>query len=187
MLNHDAPVSPTAYDAQNGLGCAWMRESHIDWICQAPAIACLVVNGVFLLMIMWVSVCVSVFVNAIDAKTRCTQVLITKLRSANTAETQQYRKASKALLVLIPLLGITYLVVLHGPGDGTVGNHVFVFVRAFLLSTQGFAVALLYCFLNSEVRTTLRHRIERWHEERNLQAGRSYIQKRCEHDSINLN
>lgn len=50
-------------------------------------------------------------------------------------ETRQYRKASKALLVLIPLLGITYLVVLYGPNEG-VGNHIFAVARAFLLSTQ---------------------------------------------------
>lgn len=63
------------------------------------------------------------------------QVLITKLRSANTVETRQYRKASKALLVLIPLLGITYLVVLAGPNEG-VGSYIFVVARSFLLSTQ---------------------------------------------------
>lgn len=62
-------------------------------------------------------------------------MLITKLRSANTAETRQYRKASKALLVLIPLLGITYLVVLTGPNDGF-GRSVFDVCRALLLSTQ---------------------------------------------------
>lgn len=63
------------------------------------------------------------------------QVLITKLRSANTVETKQYRKASKALLVLIPLLGITYLVVLTGPNEG-VGSHIFAVARALLLSIQ---------------------------------------------------
>ena len=70
------------------------------------------------------------------------QVLITKLRSANTVETRQYRKASKALLVLIPLLGLTYLVVMAGPNEG-VGSHIFVIARAFLLSTQvSFALLL---------------------------------------------
>lgn len=63
------------------------------------------------------------------------QVLITKLRSANTVETRQYRKASKALLVLIPLLGITYLVILKGPSEG-VGSHIFAVIRAFLISSQ---------------------------------------------------
>lgn len=65
------------------------------------------------------------------------QVLITKLRSANTAETRQYRKASKALLVLIPLFGLTYLIVLYGPNEG-MGKKMFDIARALLLSTQVF-------------------------------------------------
>ncbi|XP_049542361.1 diuretic hormone receptor-like isoform X1 [Anopheles darlingi] len=131
--------------------CSWMRESHIDWIIQGPTCAVLAINLIFLLRIMW--------------------VLITKLRSANTVETRQYRKASKALLVLIPLLGITYLIVIYGPMEG-VGSHIFATTRALLLSTQGFVVSLLYCFLNSEVRQTLRHHFYRWRDERNIQAGK---------------
>ena len=64
------------------------------------------------------------------------QVLITKLRSANTVETRQYRKASKALLVLIPLLGTTYLIVIYGPEDESVGRQIFSVTRSLLLSTQ---------------------------------------------------
>ena len=63
------------------------------------------------------------------------QVLITKLRSANTLETRQYHKASKALLVLIPLFGITYLLVLVGPEQG-ISRNLFEITRAFLISTQ---------------------------------------------------
>ena len=121
------------------------------------------------------------------------QVLITKLRSANSAETRQYHKASKALLVLIPLLGITYLVLLYAPSDGFL-RHAFAFLRACLISTQvggegragsrgtqsqspslllqGFFVSLLYCFLNSEVRVTLRHRYRRWKEGQVLRNRR---------------
>nr|QBC65468.1 DH44 receptor [Aedes aegypti] len=130
--------------------CSWMRESHIDWIIQGPSCAVLVINLIFLLRIMW--------------------VLITKLRSANTVETRQYRKASKALLVLIPLLGITYLVVIYGPHEG-VGSRIFAVTRAVLLSTQGLVVSLLYCFLNYEVRGTLRLHYYRWRDERNIRLG----------------
>lgn len=63
------------------------------------------------------------------------KVLITKLRSANTVETRQYHKASKALLVLIPLLGITYLIVIYGPESG-VQSHIFAILQALLLSIQ---------------------------------------------------
>uniref|UniRef100_A0AAG5DFF9 G-protein coupled receptors family 2 profile 2 domain-containing protein n=1 Tax=Anopheles atroparvus TaxID=41427 RepID=A0AAG5DFF9_ANOAO len=130
--------------------CSWMRESLVDWIFQGPVCAVLIINLVFLIRIMW--------------------VLITKLRSANTVETRQYRKASKALLVLIPLLGITYLVVLAAPAEGVVSD-IFAIARALLLSTQGLSVSLFYCFLNSEVRLALRHRLERWRDERNIRLG----------------
>lgn len=63
-------------------------------------------------------------------------MLIIKLRSANTAETRQYKKATKALLVLIPLLGITYLVVLMVPQDDSVSSNLFTYLQAFLISTQ---------------------------------------------------
>jgi corticotropin releasing hormone receptor 1 len=97
------------------LECSWIRETHIDWIIHGPACVVLIVNLIFLIKIMW--------------------VLITKLRSANTIETRQYRKATKALLVLIPLLGITYLVVIAGP-DGGLESHIFSILRAFLISIQ---------------------------------------------------
>lgn len=67
--------------------------------------------------------------------TGSSQVLITKLRSANTVETRQYHKASKALLVLIPLFGITYLIVLKGPQEG-VSGYIFAVIRAVLISSQ---------------------------------------------------
>lgn len=51
-------------------------------------------------------------------------------------ETRQYRKAAKALLVLIPLFGITYLVVLAGPSESGLMGHMFAVLRAVLLSTQ---------------------------------------------------
>ncbi|XP_055379199.1 diuretic hormone receptor-like isoform X2 [Condylostylus longicornis] len=130
--------------------CPWMKESEIDWIFKGPIIAALILNLLFLLRIMW--------------------VLITKLRSANTIETRQYRKAAKALLVLIPLFGITYLVVLWGPDQGVIGS-IFQIVRALLISTQGFSVSLLYCFLNSEVRSALRHQLNRWQEQRDIRIG----------------
>ncbi|TDG44950.1 hypothetical protein AWZ03_008631 [Drosophila navojoa] len=88
-----------------------------------------------------------------------------------------YYKASKALLVLIPLFGITYLLVLTGPEQG-ISRNLFEALRAFLLSTQGFFVALFYCFLNSEVRQTLRHRFVIWRESRNIHRSNSRKNRR---------
>ncbi|XP_077270339.1 diuretic hormone 44 receptor 1 isoform X3 [Temnothorax americanus] len=105
--------------------------------------------------------------------TQANQVLITKLWSSNNVETQQYRKASKALLVLIPLLGVTYVLVIAGPTEGQVAN-AFSYARAILLSSQGFFVALFYCFLNTEVQNTVRHYFARWSTTRNLGTRRRY-------------
>ncbi|XP_018579874.1 diuretic hormone receptor-like, partial [Anoplophora glabripennis] len=96
--------------------CQWFESHDIDWIFQTPTMIVLLVNSVFLLRIMW--------------------VLITKLRSANTLETQQYHKAAKALLVLMPLLGITYVITLYGPTLNMTSINVFECTRAVLLSTQ---------------------------------------------------
>ncbi|XP_029052077.1 diuretic hormone receptor-like isoform X2 [Osmia bicornis bicornis] len=134
-----------------GKHCPWMVPHPYDWFYQAPAILVLCANVIFLFMIMW--------------------VLITKLWSATNAETQQYRKASKALLVLIPLLGVTYVLVLTGPTEGQVAN-AFSYSRAVLLSSQGLFVALFYCFLNTEVQNTVKHHIERWTTARDLDTER---------------
>nr|AEK82133.1 diuretic hormone receptor [Spodoptera frugiperda] len=132
--------------------CIWMSEHQVDWIHKAPALAGLALNLFFLIRIMW--------------------VLITKLRSANTLETEQYRKATKALLVLIPLLGITNLLVLCGPNDDSWFAHAFDYTRALMLSTQGFLVALFYCFMNTEVRHAIRYHVERWKTGRTIGGGR---------------
>ncbi|XP_065200741.1 diuretic hormone receptor-like isoform X2 [Planococcus citri] len=131
--------------------CPWMIPSIADWIFKFPALCILSLNSIFLIRIMW--------------------VLIIKLRSTNSAETQQYRKAMKALVVLIPLLGITYMLTIALPTQGVVATFL-QFIRDVLLSTQGFMVAIFYCFLNTEVRNAIRHRAEVWRENREIHSER---------------
>lgn len=128
-------------------GCPWLVKDVYDWIFITPILAVLIINLIFLGNVMW--------------------VLITKLRAATSVESQQYRKASKALLVLIPLLGITYIIVIVAPTKGLMAK-VLAYLRAVLLSTQGFTVSVLYCFLNGEVRNTLRHHVNNWRTAHNL-------------------
>ncbi|XP_060529993.1 diuretic hormone receptor-like isoform X2 [Cylas formicarius] len=127
--------------------CTWFTAHHIDYIFQAPTLIVTFVNVVFLISIM--------------------VVLVTKLRSANTLEIQQYRKAMKALAVLIPLLGVTYAITIYMPSFTLVDM-----VRAALLSVQGFMVALFYCFLNMEVQNTLKHHFENWKTKKSLGPNR---------------
>ena len=68
------------------------------------------------------------------------QVVITKLRSTNAPAMEhdhQNWKAAKALLVIIPLLGITYIFTIYGPTDSASWPHyIFIHIRACLLSLQ---------------------------------------------------
>ncbi|XP_054932432.1 diuretic hormone receptor-like [Dermacentor andersoni] len=129
--------------------CVWQLKDIYDCVFICPVAIVLLVNMFFMGEIMW--------------------VLITKLRATTTIETQQYRKAAKALLVLTPLLGVTYLLVIWTPSHKT-AKIVFTYLQITLLSTQGFTVAVLYCFFNGEVRSTIRHHFQRWRTARALCA-----------------
>ncbi|KAK7065260.1 Corticotropin-releasing factor receptor 2 [Halocaridina rubra] len=136
--------------------CPLLVNSPVDWVNKISVLVLLSVNIVFLLRVMW--------------------VLITKLRSHDNVETQGYRKATKALLVLTPLLGITYMLVLTVP-------YQLDHVHAVLLSTQGFWVAMLYCFFNSEVRNSVRQHFRRWKADKGID-DRRFSSKR--NDSIGI-
>ncbi|CAH8638537.1 unnamed protein product [Schistosoma rodhaini] len=69
---------------------------------------------------------------------------------------KEIRKAIKAIIFLMPLLGFSQLIFLI-PYSKEFGR-VFDYINAIMLSTQGFWVALIYCFLNSEVQRVLRTR-----------------------------
>ncbi|XP_022240360.1 diuretic hormone receptor-like [Limulus polyphemus] len=150
-----APVkaffSPSSTD--KFLLCPWQSRDNYDYIFISPVILVLVVNMFFLGQIMW--------------------VLITKLRAATTIEHKQYRKAAKALLVLIPLLGVTYVLVIVTPTHRT-ARVIFTYVQATLLSTQGLSVSILYCFLNGEVQNTLRQHLQRWKTSRSVGGSTRY-------------
>jgi hypothetical protein len=127
--------------------CPWSERDLLDYVFICPILIVLALNVYFLLAIMF--------------------VLITKLRASTSAESRQYRKAAKALLVLIPLLGLTYVLLLVIPAGGH-AKVVFTYLQAALYSTQGLLVAVFYCFLNAEVRQCLRLHVARWRTHRLL-------------------
>uniref|UniRef100_A0A674P9Z6 Corticotropin-releasing factor receptor 1 n=1 Tax=Takifugu rubripes TaxID=31033 RepID=A0A674P9Z6_TAKRU len=148
---------------------------YTDYIYQGPMILVLVINFIFLFNIV--------------------RILMTKLRASTTSETIQYRKAVKATLVLLPLLGITYMLFFVNPGEDEISQVVFIYFNSFLesfqvrwrfiraeparqavipdapsSSSQGFFVSVFYCFLNSEVRSAVRKRFHRWQEQHSIRA-----------------
>ncbi|XP_062616509.1 corticotropin-releasing factor receptor 1-like [Saccostrea cucullata] len=120
----------------------------LDYIYVAPTLLVLAVNMLFLATIIW--------------------VLVTKLRASNSLETKQLRKAVKATLLLLPLLGITYLLFIWPPTDHKAVVEAHKFINTFLQSFQGFFVALFYCFLNGEVKSVLKKKFSTFRENRTL-------------------
>ncbi|VDN20563.1 unnamed protein product [Dibothriocephalus latus] len=72
-----------------------------------------------------------------------------RFRLASKLSRSEPMKSLKACLMLIPLLGIPQVVFVV-PYHPSV-REVFNYINAVLISTQGFWVALIYCFLNEEV------------------------------------
>lgn len=81
------------------------------------------------------------------------RVLVVKLRQSHTSDVEQVRKAVRAAVVLVPLLGITNLLnMVEAPLDKSPWEFgLWSYSTHFLTSFQGFFIAMLYCFLNGEV------------------------------------
>ncbi|XP_019495484.1 PREDICTED: growth hormone-releasing hormone receptor [Hipposideros armiger] len=88
------------------------------------------------------------------------RILLRKLEPAQgSLHTQsQYWRLSKSTLLLIPLFGIHYIIFNFLPDSAGLG--IRLPLELGLGSFQGFIVAILYCFLNQEVRTEISRR---WH------------------------
>ncbi|XP_076617617.1 vasoactive intestinal polypeptide receptor 2-like [Chaetodon auriga] len=87
------------------------------------------------------------------------RILVQKLRCTDVGgnEQSQYRRLAKSTLLLIPLFGINYVVFVYlmEPSDKNM-RQIKIFFELGLGSFQGLIVAVLYCFLNSEVQSELR-------------------------------
>lgn len=114
--------------------CWWgYNFTSIYWILEGPRLAVLLLNFIFLLNII--------------------RVLVVKLRQSHSSDIEQVRKAVRAAIVLIPLLGITNLLnMTEAPLHKTALEFgIWSYTTHFLTSFQGLFIAMIYCFLNNEV------------------------------------
>ena len=77
----------------------------------------------------------------------------------------------KALIIVMPILGIGYLITIEGPTNIPWAKDVFQIVRCVLLSTQGLVISLPYCYLNTEVQMVIKTHYKRWQLIRNVGTG----------------
>ncbi|KAL3831872.1 hypothetical protein ACJMK2_023569 [Sinanodonta woodiana] len=103
------------------------------WIIKGPIIFLLVINFIFFIEIL--------------------RVLVFRVKSnRKTRRTEQIRKLGKFLLVLVPLLGVPYIVFAayhHGLNPDI--DIIHLYCEMFYNSFQGLLLSLLFCFLNEEV------------------------------------
>nr|XP_032821292.1 calcitonin gene-related peptide type 1 receptor-like [Petromyzon marinus] len=124
-------VARTIYYDDN---CWISSATHLLYIIHGPVVAALLVNLFFLLNIV--------------------RVLVTKLKVTHRAETSMYMKAVRATLILVPLLGIQFVLVPWKP-ERFVGE-IYDYIMHVLMHYQGFLVATIFCFCNGEVQAALK-------------------------------
>ncbi|XP_014847082.1 PREDICTED: calcitonin gene-related peptide type 1 receptor [Poecilia mexicana] len=127
--------------------CWVSSATSLLYIIHAPICAALVVNFFFLLNII--------------------RVIITKLRVTHQAESSLYMRAVRATLILIPLLGIQYVLLAYKPHDHWI-SEIYLYIMNILMHYQGLLVSTIFCFFNGEVQTVLRRQ---WNLLRMQSAG----------------
>ncbi|KAF2900486.1 hypothetical protein ILUMI_05699 [Ignelater luminosus] len=112
-------------------------------------------------LIIQIPTTISILINTV-LFIRIAKVLFSKLRSSQSEEAKRYQKWAKSTLVLVPLFGIHYAVFLgmwYYMGNNEIVEVTWLIFDQLFASFQGFFVAILYCFLNGEVRTELKPHI----------------------------
>ncbi|XP_060086147.1 calcitonin gene-related peptide type 1 receptor-like [Ylistrum balloti] len=127
-------LSSTIYAIIRGIyaneSCWSTSYEDKEWIFYAPNLACLIVNFIFLCNIL--------------------RILLTQLQS-HPNEPSNFRKAVKATFVLIPLFGVQLFVTIYRIPVNKQAGLEYERFSLFCNNLQGFFVALIFCFLNSEV------------------------------------
>ncbi|KAI4885377.1 hypothetical protein NFI96_003711 [Prochilodus magdalenae] len=139
-------VARTYYYNDN---CWISSNTSLLYIIHGPICAALLVNLFFLLNIV--------------------RVLITKLKVTHQAESSLYMKAVRATLILVPLLGIQFVLLSYKP-EGQLSSEIYEYVMNILMHYQGLLVATIFCFFNGEVQSVLRRH---WNQYR-MQFGGTF-------------
>ncbi|XP_053730472.1 calcitonin gene-related peptide type 1 receptor-like isoform X1 [Synchiropus splendidus] len=127
--------------------CWVSSDTSLLYIIHGPICAALVVNLFFLLNIV--------------------RVLITKLRVTHQAESSLYMRAVRAILILIPLLGIQFVLLPYKPTQHW-ASEIYMYIMIIFMHYQGLLVSTIFCFFNGEVQSVLRRH---WNQQRMQFAG----------------
>ncbi|XP_054711254.1 calcitonin gene-related peptide type 1 receptor-like [Uloborus diversus] len=123
--------------------CWALPVEKFEWIMNVPNLLSLLINLYFLCHIIG--------------------VLVTKVRATHCKEPNQYRKAVRATLVLVPLFGLHFCLVIYRPQTGKCGLlQAYVYFNYAMDGLQGLMVAVIFCYLNNEVIYLVRRTYQRY-------------------------
>ncbi|XP_042204022.1 calcitonin gene-related peptide type 1 receptor-like isoform X2 [Homarus americanus] len=150
-------------DDEQSVYC-WMEDGNYNYILNVPVVLSMLLNLFFLVNIV--------------------RVLVTKLRAVNTApDTHSTRKAVRATLILIPLLGLHYILIPFRPPKGSPAEGFYLVVSAIAASLQGLGVSLLFCFFNGEVLGIFK---KKWSQHKLMRGGsHPYVGTTFSMDTLN--
>ncbi|CAC5387265.1 ADGRD1 [Mytilus coruscus] len=135
-------VAVSASADWNGYGtstsCWLSTKTGAIWAFVGPAIAIILVNIVILWMVI--------------------KIVISSAKHDQKTEYSQIRAGVKGALILVPLLGLTWMFGLMAVNEDFV---IFQYLFAICNSLQGFFIFLFHCVFNSEVRQALKRLQER--------------------------
>ena len=133
----------TSASSVSALNCPFIHHESSNpyelYTYVVPVLLLLMSNFVFSIWIMAVSTKQMDFLLMMNYLFSSYQVVISKLRSNDVHYTVQNinLRAAKALIIIVPLLGITYIITIVGPSksDSTLAT-VFILTRTFLIAFQ---------------------------------------------------
>ncbi|XP_063377538.1 uncharacterized protein LOC134664722 [Cydia fagiglandana] len=108
--------------------------NNIQWILDAPRLAVLLINT-------------ALFIDVL-------RVLLTKIRNSENAN---QLSTTKATLFLMPIFGSQFLLTAFRPNTtNCTAEQIYYYVTYAVEGLQGFVVAMLYCYVNKEVRMLIK-------------------------------
>eukprot|EP00095_Tigriopus_kingsejongensis_P009908 maker-scaffold663_size116561-snap-gene-0.13 protein:Tk09908 transcript:maker-scaffold663_size116561-snap-gene-0.13-mRNA-1 annotation:"neuropeptide receptor b4" len=131
--------SRVAYDNESA-NC-WMDTTDSIWFLSVLVVLVMVVNLIFVINVI-----------RVIRRKRGHQSENSNVNN-NSSSTM---KAARAALMLVPILGLHFMLLPMRPADGSPLEYVYEIVSAVTSSFQGFLVSLLFCFLNSDVLDAIR-------------------------------
>ncbi|KAL2085287.1 hypothetical protein ACEWY4_018607 [Coilia grayii] len=122
-------------------GCWERNDNVVPWrVINWPIMVSIIINFILFISII--------------------RILVEKLRCPDVggADQSQYKRLAKSTLLLIPLFGVNYVVFVYIMEESEALEKYKIFFDLCIGSFQGLVVAILYCFLNSEVQGELKRK-----------------------------